>query len=367
MIRIKRPALLLLAVSLLLFGCAYHGIARLPEDPLYNQTVMFNNVRYLPLLRFCAYYDLEWDWDLVSQKIEIEKGANSLVLRPNSRLALLNDRAIRLDRRVEYKNGAAYISVKSASIIARDILKVERPAISPVAHYQIKTVVIDPGHGGKDPGAIGKYGTREKDIVLDVSRRLKRYLEKNGVTVILTRDKDKFISLGRRVSFANRRGADLFISVHANAHRYSGVKGFEVFYLSEATDDKARAMAAAENEAVKFEKGEIAAKNDFSTATTVWAMELKENRRESRQLGYYICNITSEEMGMKKLGVKGANFAVLRGTRMPAVVIEVGFLSNRREEAKLKKGNFRERIARAISRSVLAYKQEYEKTNGFSQ
>lgn len=363
----RTPALSLIA-ALLLSGCAYqHEIVKLPEEPLYNQTVMFNNVQYLPVLRFASYYNLNWDWDLITQKIEIKRGQNRIVLRPGSRLALLNDNPVRLDHVVEYKNGTAYISAESASLIACDLLKMEKAPPPAVKHYQLKTVVIDPGHGGKDPGATGRYGTCEKDIVLDVSKRLKKHLEKSGMEVILTRDKDVFIPLYKRASFANGKNSDLFISVHANAARYSRVKGFEVFYLSEATDDKARAMAAAENASLKFEKNEITKQNDISTKTTVWDLELKENRRASKDLAYYICNITSDEMKMRKRGVKSANFAVLRGTRMPAVLVEVGFLSNRKEESDLKKGHFREDIAQAIARSVTAYKAEYERTNGFSE
>jgi N-acetylmuramoyl-L-alanine amidase len=369
MIQIKRAVVLFLIVSLALSGCAYHhDIVRLPEGSLYNQTVIFNNVQYVPVLRFCSYYDLDWDWDLVSQKIEIQTGKNTLVLRPGSRLALLNDKTIRLEYPVEYKNGTAYIPAKSAAFISRSIFgKRESPPLPAVKHYAIRTIVIDPGHGGRDPGAVSRYGTREKNIVLDVSKRLKRHLEKRGMEVTLTREKDVFISLRKRAEFANKRNADLFVSVHANASRSSRLRGFEVYYLSEATDDKARAMAAAENAPLKFEKNEVTNNKDFSTKTTLWDMELKENRRQAKELAYYICNITSEKLDMKKIGVKGANFEVLRKARMPGVLAEVGFLTNRWEESKLKKSHFREKIAEGISSSILAYKREYERTNGFSE
>ena len=351
-------------------GCAYHGgIAGLPDASIYNQAVVFGGARYVPLLRFCDYYNLDWDWDLAGRRIEIKRGDKTLVLRPDSDLALVGDKTIRLERPVEYKEGAAYIPAESAILISRDIFGLEEKAVPAGKIHRMKTVVIDPGHGGRDPGATSRYGTREKHIVLDVSKRLKRHLERQGLNVILTRTKDVFVSLRKRAQFANAKNADLFISVHANAVRrhQSRVKGFEVFYLSEATDDRARALAAVENASLKFEEGEISSRKNKSTATTVWDMQLKENRRVSKELAYYICNITSDRLGMRNRGVKGARFAVLKGTRMPAVLVEVGFLTNRREESNLKKRSFREKIAENISRAIVAYKKEYEKTDGFSR
>ena len=324
---------------------------------LYNRTIIFNSVQYVPLLRFCDYYDLDWDWDLVSQRIEIKKGNNSFVVRPDSDLALINNKPITLDYPIEYKDGAAYIPAKTALLISEDVFGIKEVPILVKKWHQIKTVVIDPGHGGKDPGAVNRYGAKEKNIVLDISKRLKRYLEKKGFKVILTRDKDVFIPLQKRSELANKKDADLFISIHANASKYSRAKGFEVYYLSEATDDNARALAACENASLKFE-------NDGSP--TMWDLVLTENRRESRGLAYYICNITSDSLGMRKRGVKGARFVVLKGAMMPAVLVEVGFLTNRREGAKLAEGYHREKIAKAIGRSVLAYKREFERTNGFT-
>ena len=365
---IRRLLITFLVSALFFSGCAYHHeMVKLPEEPLYDHTVTIDKVGYVPLLKFCSYYNLNWSWDLEAQKIEIKRGESSLILRPNSRFALLNDKKIRLEHPIEYKNGAAYIPIESALFISRDIFTLEKGVPPPARHHEIKTVVVDPGHGGKDPGAVSKRGTREKDIVLDVSMRLKRHLEKSGIKVIMTRDKDIFIPLGKRADIANQNKADIFVSVHANAARRSRIDGFEVFYLSEATDDRARAIAAAENASLDFEESEVAQDGNLSTMTTVWDMQLKESRRASKDLAYYICNICADEMCMTKRGVKGANFAVLRGARMPAVLIEIGFITNRREETKLKKRSFREDIAEAISQSIVAYKSEFERTNGFSE
>ena len=356
-------------IALVLSGCAYHAdIVRMPDRSVYNQSVILNNTRYILLSRFCDSYNLDWDWDLVSQRIEIKTGKRTVVLRPGSGLAVIDRKTCEFDYPVEYKNGTAYIPVKTAVFISEDVFGLRKYPAPVKGQHRIEMIVIDPGHGGKDPGAVSRYGTKEKDIVLDISKRLKRNLEKKGFNVILTRDKDIFIPLGKRAEIANRKKAQLFISVHANAARYSRAKGFEVYYLSEATNDNARALAAAENASLKFEEKTISEeKGAFSKNPTVCDLILSENREVSRELAYYICNATSDNLGMKKRGVKGARFAVLKGTVMPAILVEVGFLTNRREEFKLKSTSFREKIANAISRAIISYKKEYERTDGFSR
>lgn len=356
----KKLIVLLTTISIALFGCAYRGeFVRMPDAALYHETLVFNNVQYVPLLRFCNYYELDWDWDLVSQRIEIKRGGKTVTLMPDSSRALVNEKAIRLDHPVEYKDGTAYIPAQSALFLSEKVFGLEKARVVPVkGMYQIKTVVIDPGHGGKNWGARSRCGTKEKNIVLDISKRLKRYLEKKGLKVFLTRNKDVFIPLKKRTAFANNKKADLFISVHANASRYSSARGLEVFYLSEATDDTARALAAAENASLKFEE---------VSSPTEYDLMLSEYRRESRELACYICNVTADRLGMRKRGVKGARFVVLKGAMMPAVLAEVGFLTNWQEASKLKKSSFRDKVASAISCSILAYKREYERTDGFSR
>lgn len=362
----KKITNLVIAATLLLSGCTYHHeFVRVPDAPIYNQATLFNNVQYIPLSRFSNYYSLDLDWDLVSQRIELQKDGTSIVMRPNSNFILLNGQAITMEHPVEYKDGLAYIPAESAAYISEKIFELPKKPVLPPKRRTINIVVIDPGHGGKDPGAIGRFGTREKNVALDISRRLKRHLEENGLKVYLTRDKDVFIPLYKRAKIAESKNADLFISVHANASRHRRAKGFEVYYLSEATDDNARALAAAENASLEFEEGSIG--RDKSPITTVWHMKLQESRRQSKDLAYSICNITSDSLRMRNRGVKGARFAVLKGATMPAVLVEAGFLTNRREESKLKRTSFRDKIAGAVSRSIVRYKSEYERTDGFSR
>jgi N-acetylmuramoyl-L-alanine amidase len=232
----------------------------------------------------------------------------------------------------------------------------------------IKTIAIDPGHGGKDPGAIGKSGLKEKDINLDVAQRLTKTLEENGVNVVLTRDSDKFISLWKRSQIANASKASFLISVHTNSARAKMAKGLEVYYLSDATDDAARALEAAENASLDLEKSsfdETGPSTDLEA--TLWDMLYSENRVESKELASSICESIEPKICMVNRGVKAARFYVLKGTKMPAVLIEVGFISNTEEEARLASNYYRQELAESIANGVLSYLQEYEQTAGFSR
>jgi N-acetylmuramoyl-L-alanine amidase len=224
---------------------------------------------------------------------------------------------------------------------------------------KIRTIVIDAGHGGKDPGAIGHRGTKEKDIVLDVAKRLASMLEKvPGTKIILTRKGDYFIPLDERTNIANINKADLFISIHANASLSRKLTGFEAYFLSErASDKEAEAVANIENSVINLESDHP--KDNLSVI--LWSMTLNEFMNESSE----VCSIISREVpgnvGIECRGVKQAGFYVLRNAKMPAVLIEIGFLTNLREELQMKNRTFREKIAKSIFNGVMKYKQLVER------
>lgn len=237
--------------------------------------------------------------------------------------------------------------------------------IDPQKRSKIETIVIDPGHGGEELGAEGVSGIYEKDIVLDLALRLKRLLEKEeNLKVILTREKDVNLSLDERTSIANHNHADLFISIHVNASKGKKVKGAETFFLSyEATDEEIRTLAALENNAVgipekRLEGGEI--------EMILWDMAQMQYLQESSELAETIQEELNQLLGIKDRGVKQAPFRVLMGATMPAVLIEVGFLSNTEEETELRKGVYRESIAKAVHRSILSYRDLVERKMGRS-
>ncbi|OGX45929.1 MAG: hypothetical protein A3G38_04550 [Omnitrophica WOR_2 bacterium RIFCSPLOWO2_12_FULL_51_8] len=223
---------------------------------------------------------------------------------------------------------------------------------------KIKKVVVDAGHGGKDPGAIGKtIGAREKDINLDIARRLSKLLKDDGIEVVMTRSSDRFVSLSRRVDIANASGADLFISVHSNANRARSLNGFEVYYVSEKANDAKRALAAARSRPLRL-KDAFFADNSLNLRAIVWDMIYTQNRGQAIELSRALCRAMADNLEVKILGVKGARFQVLWGANMPAVLIETGFLSNSSEERKLKNSFYRQKIAEAIEEGVRKYSWE---------
>ncbi len=238
---------------------------------------------------------------------------------------------------------------------------------SPPDNVRIRTIVIDPGHGGKDSGAVGRTGLLEKNVVLDISKRLRFALQRAlpNVNIILTRDSDYFIPLRERTRFANYKNSDMFVSVHSNASYASKAHGFEVFCLStEASDDASRALAAAENEVISLEKD--ASSNNIDMIKLILGdIAQQEFINESMELAGLIQSIACRNMGIANRGVKSAFFWVLRDAMMPAVLIEVGFLTNPFEENRLRSEEFRDNMVSSICDAIIAYKSRYEGKMGF--
>jgi N-acetylmuramoyl-L-alanine amidase len=218
----------------------------------------------------------------------------------------------------------------------------------------VSRIVIDAGHGGHDPGAKGK-GVTEAELVLDVALRLEKLLHKvPGVEVILTRRTDDFIPLPERTAIANREGADLFLSIHANASPNPQARGIETYFLNFANNVSAAAVAARENAASTLAMGELP---DF-----VKAIAMNNKVDESRDFAAHVQRAMSERLKasnrtLKDLGVKQAPFVVLIGAAMPAVLAEISFVTNA-QEAKLLKGNlYRQRIAESLFNAIRKYQQ----------
>ncbi|MCD4796086.1 MAG: N-acetylmuramoyl-L-alanine amidase [Candidatus Cloacimonetes bacterium] len=228
----------------------------------------------------------------------------------------------------------------------------------------IRTIVLDPGHGGKDPGAVSfSKDNFEKDIVLIITRKLEKMLSDSlGVKILLTRDKDEFVSLQQRTQFANGNNANLFISIHCNAHYNKKIDGIEVYYLSTAKTDDARAVEALENKVVyEFEGGEEAVKKYDDLAFILADMAQSEHLEESYDLGMKLQNALVNSTNSYNRGVKQANFYVLRGAFMPAVLVELGFLSNKEEEKKLINSKYQDKLVRSMFEGIRDFKFKYDK------
>ena len=228
----------------------------------------------------------------------------------------------------------------------------------------LKILVLDAGHGGQDSGAVGPTGLMEKDIVLDITRRVARMVEQRlDMKVLLSRDTDAFVTLKDRTSFANRERADLFISIHANAHRTSTSEGVETYFLSsEATDSAARQVAAQENGVVQLEKPAARGNGGrFDIVKSIlWDLAQSEFQEESSRLAEVVLDSMTKTLRIPNRGVKQAGFYVLGGAAMPAVLIEIGFVTNPREEKKLRESRYRDEIARAIFEGIAEYKIRWD-------
>jgi len=225
----------------------------------------------------------------------------------------------------------------------------------------IDVVVVDPGHGGEDLGAVGPGGTLEKEINLDISLKLKDMLEDEGFNVILTRDDDRFITLADRTKIANEAGADLFISIHANASETNkNARGYISFFLSDAKTDQARAAAALENAAIRFETSE--SQRDYVSDIDFILLDMVQSEflKESADLAAMIEQNIEKQTKITSRGVDQAGFFVLNKAYMPSVLVESAFISNRQDEKLLKNKKTQKNIARAIADSLVKFKKKYE-------
>lgn len=233
----------------------------------------------------------------------------------------------------------------------------------PVDAPGIRTIVIDPGHGGKEVGAVGPGGLMEKDLTLAISRKLAASLAaKTGARIVLTREDDSVVSLDQRTAIANQYKADLFLSVHMNAAVVKDAKGSETYFLSlEASDELAKRAAETEN---------AASTTPSPTADLnliLWDLAQQQYVRESSRFAQTIQEEMNAATAVQNRGVKQAPFKVLVGATMPAALVEVGFISNPEEETKLQSDEFQNQMVAAITRGVERYKTEYETRIGLIQ
>lgn len=218
---------------------------------------------------------------------------------------------------------------------------------------RIGKIVIDPGHGGHDTGTIGPNGLLEKDLVLDVSKRLGKLLEARlGADVIFTRRDDTFIPLETRTSIANQEQADLFVSVHANSSHDADARGVETYYLNFTSSPDALEVAARENAA--------ADKSIHELQDLVKKIALKEKIEESKEFAADVqqslhTGLAAKNAGVRDRGVKKAPFVVLIGANMPSILAEISFISNPNDEKRLKSADYRQRIAESLYRGIARY------------
>lgn len=236
---------------------------------------------------------------------------------------------------------------------------IQKASFTPMNDSKIKTIVIDPGHGGKDPGAIGRGGLREKDVALDVALRLEKLLKANcNCRILLTRKTDVFIPLEERTAFANTNDANLFISIHANSNKKRNVSGVETYFLSPARSKDEGYVAAQENMMNMESDNEDT--NDL--AFILYDMQSTDKINESSLMAAKVQQALVKGLKPRHRshdhGVKQAMFYVLHGARMPSVLVETSFISNANEEKLLRSDAYRQEIAEGIANGVTDYQRE---------
>jgi N-acetylmuramoyl-L-alanine amidase len=218
---------------------------------------------------------------------------------------------------------------------------------------KIRRIVVDPGHGGKDPGAVGLSGLQEKDVVLSIGHRVAKKLKDDlGIDAVMTRSTDVFIELQERTAIANQVGADLFISIHANAALNRKANGIETYYLNLAKTEKAAQLAAREN-GTSLEKVSLLQAVLFDLMAN-YKLNDSAHLAEEVQKALYK-RISGQDPSTKNLGVKQGPFYVLVGATMPSILVESAFISNPQEEMKLADPKYLEETAEGIIDGVVAY------------
>lgn len=254
-------------------------------------------------------------------------------------------------------------AVVETTAVAAEAVVVDKP-LPPVDDSGKKIrLILDAGHGGDDPGAVGPNGTKEKEINLSIVQELKQLFDDDGrYEVILSRSDDTFIPLVERTSLANDQKVDLFVSVHCNANMDRSTNGFEIYFLNEkASDADAAATAILENSVVRLEGQPN--KKRARLQELLWSLAVNEFINESAELCSFITGEVTRRVKIENRGVKQAGFYVLRGTQMPAVLVECAFLSNYGEEAKLRTKKFQRYIADSIYEGVKKYEVRRETLN----
>ncbi len=227
----------------------------------------------------------------------------------------------------------------------------------------INKIIIDAGHGGSDYGAIGLNGSHEKKVVLDIAQRLAKLIRKDKIfEVVMTRDKDKAVSLEQRTKIANESNGDLFVSIHSNASLNKSARGFQIFYLAPAWNDEARASAQLENASFLAEISS-GGDNDENDLTFILSdMIQTEFQVESADLAAIIDKEFRKKLKnkTKARGLDQAGFYVLNGVYMPSILVESAFLTNKADEKLLNKKSFRQDLAEAIYEGIKRFKAKYE-------
>ena len=312
----------------------------------------------IPLQEVCDRYHVAWQWDGVTQVVMMEYKGNKSKALVGSSMVLIGKQQIILSAPLRREKSTIYVPEDFESkVLAPFGIPIE--GLSAIeSSSRVHTIVIDAGHGGKDRGTIAPFGMDEKEIVLDVAKRLRVLLESSGIKVIMTRDTDNFITLPDRTVITARSGADLFLSIHVNSNQDHAVSGFLVYYLESIPKKDLKEAQRRENEHTFLRS--LNAKDTTTLQMIVTDMMDTQKTAQSQKFAKLIVKEARHESGVKVRGdgIRLCHFFVVRNTLVPAVLVETGFLSNRGEHNKLILPVYRQKMAEIIARGVLDYANE---------
>lgn len=301
------------------------------------------------LVSLCERHSFHCDVDPYTQTVTVTSNRDKAVALVGSPVVMVKGRVVHLSSPVVRSRNAIALPPDFKSKVVDELVREISHAIQ-----KFKTVVVDAGHGGKDPGAIGVSGSYEKDIALDIARRLKRRLEDKGVKVIMTRDSDEFITLQERTEIASRAKADLFVSIHANSSPSRSARGMEIYYLRYLKAGERNEPQIHTNRRHLFRSMEMV-KDSPDLEDILLDMLYDYKQAESRELADYVVGNVARMVPVDNRGSKSAGFFVLKNTLIPAILVETGFLSNRQDEAQLLDNGYRQKLADAIAETILRY------------
>ena len=344
-----------ICVSLLILLCGCATVPMGENLPVYS----IGGATYYPLVTLCELRGVDMQYDALARTASLRKDNSRVNLRAGDGLVLVNDNMMQLNAPVDIYQGTIVVPRQFKEQVFDVLFKA--PALgyrrTGAGKIKLNKIVIDPGHGGNDPGAIGRTGLREKDVNLDISRKLNTLLIREGVQTVLTRSNDRFIPLSTRVNIANRSGADLFVCIHSNANRSRSISGFEVYYVAPSVSDSKRAAFTARIANPNLKDASFSS-NSRDLRAIVWDMIYTNSRAESIELSHSLCRLMDSCIDANILGAKGARFQVLKGVTMPGVLIEIGFVSNAKEERLLRTDAYRQKIAEGILEGIRQYSQD---------
>ncbi|MGH7197805.1 MAG: N-acetylmuramoyl-L-alanine amidase [Candidatus Omnitrophota bacterium] len=313
-------------------------------------SLIVRGVPYVPIQTLSLEKGLEYHWDPLLKNVTVKNLNGFIKFHVGSEYVLSRGRLLKLKEKVRYVGGSVMAPISVVDTLNELILpqvvvlpkRFTTPAISRslygtsapplvLAPSRIRRIVVDAGHGGQDHGATSRYGTREKDLVLEVAYRVRDELRTLGLDVIMTRDSDFFVPLEERARIANARQADLFVSIHANASRSPSLKGFEIYCVP----------PWAGNDLEDRKDGEA--------------------RRASIQMAGFVADAVERSVEISDRRIKSARFVVLRQTLCPAVLIEMGYITNRDDEKRLNDSSYRQKMARGIVWGLLDYKSQIDR------